>query len=58
VLLVLLTLNHTAICAWVAQAIADRLYQQRHHASRINFAHALSTMKDSVVRLCSPPCCR
>jgi hypothetical protein len=47
----LFTLNLTAICAWVAQAIADRLYQHRRHAYRINFAHALSKMKASVVRL-------
>jgi hypothetical protein len=47
----LFTLNLTAVCAWVAQAIADRLYQHRCHAYRINFAHALSKMKASVVRL-------
>jgi hypothetical protein len=47
----LFTLNLTAICAWVAQAIADRLYQHRRHAYRINLAHALSKMKASVVRL-------
>jgi hypothetical protein len=45
------TLNLTAICAWVAQAIADRLYQHRRRAYRITFAHALSKMKASVVRL-------
>lgn len=47
----LFTLNLAAICAWVAQAIADRLYQHRRRAYRVNFAHALSKMKDSVVRL-------
>ena len=47
----LFTLNLTAICAWVAQAIADRLYQHRRRAYRINFAQALSKMKASVVRL-------
>jgi hypothetical protein len=44
-------LNLTAILTWVAQAIADRLYRQRRHAYRINFANALSKMKDNVVRL-------
>ena len=47
----LFTLNLTAICAWVAQAIADRLYQHRRRTYRVNFAHALSKMKDAVVRL-------
>jgi hypothetical protein len=47
----LFTLNLTAICAWVAQAIADRLYQHRRSTYRVNFAHALSNMKESVVRL-------
>jgi hypothetical protein len=47
----LFTLNLTAICAWVAQAIPDRLYHHRRRAYRVSFAHALSRMKDSVVRL-------
>jgi hypothetical protein len=51
----LLTLNLTAICAWVAQAIAERLYQHRRRAYRVNFAHALSKMKDTVVRLLLGP---
>jgi hypothetical protein len=47
----LFTLNLTAILAWVAQAIADRLYQARRHSYRVNFANALSKMKHAVVRL-------
>jgi len=31
--------------------VPDRLYQHRRHACRINFAHALSKIKASVVRL-------
>jgi hypothetical protein len=44
-------LNLAAVLAWVAQAIADRLYQARKRAYRVNFANALSKMKDNVVRL-------
>jgi len=44
-------LNLTAILSWVAQAIADRLYRKRKRAYRVNFANALSKMKDNLVRL-------
>jgi uncharacterized membrane protein len=44
-------LNLAAVIAWVAQAIADRLYRARRRAYRVNFANALSKMKDNVVRL-------
>lgn len=44
-------LNLTAILSWVAQAITDRLYQTRKRPYRVNFANALSKMKDNVVRL-------
>ena len=44
-------MNLAAILSWVAQAIAKRLYQTRRHAYRVNFANALSKMKDNVVRL-------
>jgi hypothetical protein len=44
-------LNLTAILSWVAQAIADRLYQERRRAYRVNFSNALSKMKDNLVRL-------
>ena len=44
-------LNLCAVLAWVAQAIAERLYQTRKRTYRVNFANALSKMKDNVVRL-------
>ena len=44
-------LNLTAILSWVAQAIADRLYKARKRHYRVNFANALSKMKDNLVRL-------
>jgi hypothetical protein len=44
-------LNLSAVLAWAAQAIADRLYQARKRVYRVNFANALSKMKDNVVRL-------
>jgi len=44
-------LNLAPVLAWVAQAIANRLYQARKRAYRVNFANALSKMKDNVVRL-------
>jgi hypothetical protein len=47
----LFTVNLTAILAWVAQAIADRLFQARRYPYRVNFATALSKMKHAVVRL-------
>jgi hypothetical protein len=44
-------MNLTAILSWVAQAIAKRFYQTRKRAYRVNFANALSKMKDNLVRL-------
>ncbi len=44
-------LNLTAVLSWVAQAIADRLYRDRKHTYRVNFANALSKVKDNLVRL-------
>jgi len=44
-------MNLAAILSWAAQAIADRLYQTRKHTYKVNFANALSKMKDNVVRL-------
>ena len=44
-------LNLTAIVSWVAQAIADRLYKARKRLYRVNFANALSKIKDNLVRL-------
>ena len=45
-------LNLSSLISWVAQAMADRLYQTRKRTYRVNFANALSKMKDNVVRLC------
>jgi len=47
----LLTQNLTAICAWVARAIATEGDRQRRRDYRVNFAYALSRMKNTVVRL-------
>ncbi len=44
-------LHLTAVFSWVAQAIADRLYQDRKHVYRVNFANALSKIKNNLVRL-------
>ncbi len=44
-------LNLATILSWVAQAIAERLYKARKRAYRVNFANALSKMKDNVIRL-------
>ncbi len=44
-------MNLSRALAWVAQCVADRLYRHRKHSYRINFAHALSVMKDQIVRL-------
>ena len=47
----LFVLNFTAALPWVAQAIADRLYRDRQHTYRVNFAQALSKRKDNLARL-------
>ena len=47
----LFTLNLTAIIAWVAQAIAERRFASRRRLYTVNFANAVSKMKDNVVRL-------
>ncbi len=44
-------MNLTTILVWVAQAIADRLYQTRRHAYRVNFANVFSKMKHAIARL-------
>jgi hypothetical protein len=51
VLAKVLTLNLTAILVWVAQWMTKRLYQERRRDYQVNFANALSKMKDNVVRL-------
>ena len=47
----LFALNLAAILAWVAQAVADRLYHERRQTYRINFANALAKMKHAGARL-------
>ena len=47
----LFTVNLTAVIAWVAQAIADRRLASRRRPYKVNFANALSKMKDNLVRL-------
>jgi hypothetical protein len=51
VLAKVLTLNLTAILVWVAQWMTKRLYQARRREYQVNFANALSKIKDNVVRL-------
>jgi hypothetical protein len=46
----ILALNLTSMLAWVAQAVADRLYRDRQHPYQINFANALTQMKNDLVR--------
>ncbi|MGB5561520.1 MAG: IS4 family transposase [Sedimenticolaceae bacterium] len=43
--------NLTAIIATLAQWLADERYRHRQHTYRINFANALSKMKNNLVRL-------
>ena len=33
---------------WVAQAIAERIYQERKHTYQLNFANALSVLKKRI----------
>jgi hypothetical protein len=54
VLAKILTLNLTAILVWLARWMTKRLYQQRRRGYQVNFANALSKMKDNVVRLLAP----
>jgi hypothetical protein len=43
--------NLTAVIASLAQWLADERYRHRQHTYRINFANALSKMKNNLVRL-------
>ena len=45
-----LALNLASLFAWVAQAIADRLYAKRRYRYQIDFANALTQMKNRLVR--------
>lgn len=53
VLAKVLTLNLTSILAALAQWMAKRLYARRRREYQVNFANALSKMKDNLVRLLS-----
>lgn len=46
----LLALNLTAMFVWIAQAVADRLHIRRRYVYQINFANAITQMKNRVVR--------
>jgi hypothetical protein len=54
VLAKVLTLNLTAILVALAQWMTKRLYEGRRREYQVNFANALSKMKDNIVRLLSP----
>jgi hypothetical protein len=45
----ILALNLAAMFVWVAQAVADRLYALRRYHYQINFANALTQMKNRIV---------
>ena len=45
-----LALNLSAMMVWVAQVIADRVYAKRNHRYQINFANALSVLKNDLIR--------
>ena len=47
----ILALNLASMTAWVAQEIADQRYRHRRLHYQVNFAHALSLMKNRLVRL-------
>lgn len=47
----ILALNLTAMMIWIAQAVVTLQYQHRRLAYQVNFAHALSLMKNRLVRL-------
>jgi hypothetical protein len=47
----LFALNLAAILAWVAQAVAERLYRERRRTYGVNIANALSKMKHAGARL-------
>jgi hypothetical protein len=46
----MVAVNLAAIMEWVAQAIADRLYKDRKLSYQINFANALSVLKNDLIR--------
>ena len=46
----IIALNLTVVMEWVAQAIAERIYKERKHTYQINFANALSVLKNALIR--------
>ncbi len=46
----MVAVNLAAIMEWVAQAIADRVYKDRELSYQINFANALSVLKNDLIR--------
>ncbi len=46
----ILSLNLTAIAVFAAQQLSNQTVAQRQYDYQINFAHALSTMKDTIIK--------
>jgi len=46
----IIALNLAVVMEWVAQAIAERIYKERQHTYQINFANALSVLKNALIR--------
>ena len=46
----IIALNLAVIMEWVAQAIADRVYEGRKYVAQINFANTLSVLKNDLIR--------
>ena len=46
----IIALNLAVVMEWVAQAIAERIYQERQHTYQINFANTLSVLKNALIR--------
>jgi hypothetical protein len=46
----IIALNLAVVMEWVAQAIAERVYEERQHPYQINFANALSVLKNALIR--------
>lgn len=46
----MVAVNLAAIMAWVAQVIADRLYEERELSYQVNFSNTLSVLKNDLIR--------
>ena len=46
----MVAVNLAAIMAWVAQVVADRVYEDRQLSYQINFANTLSVLKNDLIR--------